>query len=527
MNPNQMNGNQPNYNGQPLNPSQEPQYAKPKKGKAGLVVGIIAAAAVVLIAAIGILFTKSFSRSPEKQLAKGMAIMAKEMKAYSGLVSEDIDFDALGKLRKKQPMHTNIDLSFTNPKGSGSIDNLSVEIDAISDAGKEQGKYDISVGTYGFDMEIGSIVADNNILYLNAPLVFKDDVYSIDLTNLGRDFNDSAWADFLETTLPEDSSYTWFRDSDGSSAADAKDALELGKIVEKYSKDMTGSIKYAVIREKREFPYGGTLAEYGGVQVTVGKDAYNDAVENMKEDILSSNFYANIIERYQASYGDNYKKELDNVIEQLFGIRFEQDAVLNFYLDKKGRIINISTPEDIAVSSRYADVDSIAVDIDFGGDARALDSVEGGIYIQSGGEILYLGISRTAHITEDFYKEDLTVRIQSNEDDDDITFYYGNDWGYSDKSYDMVISLEASGSTMSLTADGRYEDIVKGEQYTFRVDNAALAIDDEKLLLMSGVISVEPAGSGKIEVPQNAVDLLKMSEEEIMTAFYQAAYSLY
>lgn len=542
LNGNPTGGYQPNYNGQPMNPNyamngyqpnytmqQAVPYAQPKKRKTGLIVGISVAAALVVAVAAGVVLSKPlFGGGAKQQLAKGMLNMTKEMEAYSGSISKEIDINALQKLTFQKPMHTNIDLSFTDPSASGSFDNVSLEIDSISDIKNKRGKYDVNLGTYGFDMELGSIVADNDTLYISSPLLFKEDVYSLDVTNLGRDFNNSAWAELFDTTLPEDTTYALFDYETDSAGTDTADVTELGKIIRKYSQDTQGAFKYTVIKEKREFPYGGALAEFGGVQVTADKDVVNASVENVKNDILSSDFYADYLERYRTMYGsgfDEYKKEFDTAIEQIFGMRYEQDPVLNFYLDKKGRIINISTPEDIVVSSQYTDVDSIAVDIDFGGDERTLDSIEGGIYMQAGGEILYLGISRTAYVTEDFYDEDLTIRLQSDSSEDDITFYYGNDWGYDDKTYDMTISIEASGETLSLTADGSLEDVVKGEQYTFRVDNAALTMDDEELLLMRGVVSMEPAEDSKVDVPENAIDILKMSREDIMGALYKALYS--
>lgn len=542
VNGNPTGGYQPNYNGQPVNPNyamngyqpnytmqQAVPYAQPKKRKTGLIIGISVAAVLVVAVSAGVVLSKSlFGGGAKQQLAKGMLNMTKEMEAYSGSISKEIDIDALQKLTFQKPMHTNIDLSFTDPSASGSFDNISLEIDSISDIKNKRGKYDVNLGTYGFDMELGSIVADNNTLYISSPLLFKEDVYSLDVTNLGRDFNNSAWAELFDTTLPEDTTYALFDYETDSAGTDAADVTELGKIIRKYSQDTQGAFKYTVIKEKREFPYGGALAEFGGVQVTADKDAVNASIESVKNDILSSDFYADYLERYRTMYGsgfDEYKKEFDTAIEQIFGMRYEQDPVLNFYLDKKGRIINISTPEDIVVSSQYTDVDSIAVDIDFGGDERTLDSIEGGIYMQAGGEILYLGISRTAYVTEDFYNEDLTIRLQSDSSEDDITFYYGNDWGYDDKTYDMTISIEASGETLALTADGSLEDVVKGERYTFRVDNAALTMDDEELLLMRGVVSMEPAEDSKVDVPENAIDILKMSREDISEALYKALYS--
>ena len=120
---------------------------------------------------------------------------------------------------------------------------------------------------------------------------------------------------------------------------------------------------------------------------------------------------------------------MDKVIEYMFDVYFEQDIVLDFYLDKKGRIVNISTPEDIAVYGEYSNMDSIAVDIDFSGSERTLDFIDGGIYMQADDEIVFLGISRKAAVTDEYYTEDLTFSFQEDNSDEEITLWYTNEWG--------------------------------------------------------------------------------------------------
>ena len=66
----------------------------------------------------------------------------------------------------------------------------------------------------------------------------------------------------------------------------------------------------------------------------------------------------------------------------------------------------------MAVSGEYSGVDSVAVDIDFSGSERALDLIDGGVYLQAGEEIIFMGISRDAEITDEYYSEDLTFSIQ-------------------------------------------------------------------------------------------------------------------
>lgn len=508
-------------------PVQGAPAAKPKKNKAGLVVGILCAAAVVIVIAIGILVTKSLfgGGGPQKQLAKGIANMAKEMAAYQSSVAEDIGLDAINQLKDTKPVNTRVDFSFTDPSATSGITSIDIKVDGVTDYKKKMAEYGLSVGAYGFSMNVGSIVAADNILYLSVPMVLQNDVYSLDLTNLGENFNNSAWSSLMDETLPEDYSLTLFGDQKTDGVESAVES-ELRDILDRQGRTTADSVKFETIKQKKAFTFNDTSAEYGGVRVTMDKDAYNGSMETLRDDILTSDFYKDFMNGYQSTYAgdfDEFKEDMDYVIEQLFGLRFEQDIVLDFYLDQKGRIVNISTPEDIALSGQDMDVDSLAVDISFSGTERTLDSIEGGVYVQSGDAILYMGISRTADITDEYYSENLTLTMQESNSDDEITFWYANKWGYGDQTFDMKMSIEVPGTSMGISADGGYTDIVKGESYTFQINHGALTIDGEDLLLLTGSIGIEPTENA-IEVPENAIDVLEMSESDIEDLFYDMLY---
>lgn len=513
---------------QPAPPVQGAPTPKPKKKKTGLIAGLLCAAAVVIVIGVGVLLVKSlFGDNAKNQLAKGFAIMTKEMAAYQNSVAEDIGFAELNELKKTKPMHTNVDLSFTDPESSGTFSNIGVEIDGVMDYTKKMAEYDLSLGTYGIEMSVGKVVAADNTLYLSAPIIFQDQVYSLNLTNLGRDFNKSAWSEVINETLPEDYSLTLFEDIDVTeSMKKAGEMGELYALFQKQGKVIAGATKMETLKEKREFSFDGDFAEYGGVQVTVDKDAYNQAMETLCNDILNSNYYAEFMRGYETTFRgdfDEIKEEMDSVIEHIFGTRFEQDIVLNFYLDRKGRIVNISTPEDLAVSSEYTDLDYLAVDIEFSGTERALDCIEGGVYLQAGEEILYFGISRMAEITEESYEEDLTLILQDDRSSDEIAFWYTGSWGYEDQSYEIQMQMDTPDSSLALNADGAYTDVEKGVRYTVQIDNAAIAIDGEDLLLMTGSMSVEPA-ENQIEVPEKSTNVLEMSEGDITSLLYGIMY---
>ncbi len=509
-------------------PVQGAPASRPKKKKTGLIAGLLCAAAVVIAIGVSVLLVKSlFGDNAKNQLARGFANMTKEMAAYQNSVAEDIGFVELNKLKKTKPMHTNIDLSFTDPQSSGTFSNVGVEIDAVTDYSKKMAEYDLSLGTYGIEMSVGKVVAADNTLYLSVPIIFQDQVYSLDLTNLGRDFNKSAWSKIINETLPEDYSLTLFEDTDVTeSIKNAGEMGELYTLFQKQGKVIASATKIETLKEKRELSLDEDFVEYGGVQVTVDKDAYNQAMETLCDDILNSNYYAEFMRGYETTFRgdfDELKEQMDSAIEHIFGTRFEQDIVLDFYLDKKGRIVNISTPEDLEISSEYTNLDYLSVDITFSGTERALDCIEGGVYLQAGEEILYFGISRMAEITEDSYIEDLTFVLQDNRSSDEITFGYTGSWGYEDQSYEMQMEMNTPESSLGLSANGAYTNIEKGERYTIEIDNAAITIDGEDLLLMTGSMSTEPA-ENQIEVPEKSTNVLEMSEGDITSLLYGTLY---
>lgn len=530
----QPGNGQPGMNPMGFGPMQVPPpvqgapAGKPRKNGAGIIVGILCAAAVVIVIAIGVLAVRSFlGGNPQKQLAMGIQNMEKEMEAYQSKIAESIGWTKLNERIVTQPVHTNFDFSFTDPNSTSSITNVAIKLDGVTDYGNKMAEYGVDVGAYGFSMNVANIVEVDNTLYFSVPMVFEDEVYSIELTNLGNDFNNSAWSSFLDETLPEDYALTLFEDvsrkEDSGESGAGNGFLE---IFQRKSGVDTDFMEIEALRQKREFTFDGITAEYSGVRVTIDREVYNEAVEEMRDSFLESDFYMDYLTNYQMAYADDFdafKEELDQIVEHVFGIRFEQDVVYDFYFDKKGRIVNISTPEDVAVSGGDSDIESFAVDINFTGTERTLDSIEGGIYVKVGDEILCMGISRTASVTEEYYSENLTLCMQESSTDDEITFWYANEWGFGDQSFDLQMSFDGPDWSLGVRADGAFTDVVKGESCTLQINHGALSIDGEDMLLMTGSIEVEPTDE-TIEVPENAIDLLKMSERDIEELIYGALY---
>lgn len=222
-----------------------------------------------------------------------------------------------------------------------------------------------------------------------------------------------------------------------------------------------------------------------------------------------------------ASEAARLKEAFDALIEGATGVRFRTDYVLDYYFDQKGRIVNISSPVDMETEDGAV----LAMNLSFLGEERVLDVIEGGIYVKHGEKIKYFGMERNAEVTDAFYNEDVTLLIQTDNHNQDMTFSYANDFDKEAMSYDMELMVDIPDGKLELEADGEFTDIVKGEGYTFRVNNSSLKVDDEELCYLSAVVELEPADEDP-EIPKDSVDLLEMSMQDIQKMVYEALASI-
>lgn len=483
-----------------------------KKNRTGLVLGIIAAVIVLAAAAAAVFFAgRAFGRKPELKLKLGFANMASEVAQYGSSLSEKIDFGAIKELKKTGTMHTNADISVTVT--GDETTNVSFDIDSLRNESAKKASYDIGIGMYGFKIPFAEAAITSDTLYVSLPPLLKD-TYRVGLTKLGEEFNNSEWAELLDTQLPDDYAVDFFKQSGNNKEA----SNELLEIFHKSGASIKENMVIQNLKEKKD--------GCAGVRVTVPKDASNRCMEEYRENIFASDFYEMYIDGLMeragsADEGERLKDLSDEFIEGITAMRLRTDYVLDFYFDKKGRIVNISTPKDMETEDGIL----IAVDISFTGEERVLDTIEGGIYAKNGDEITYLGVERSAKVSETSYSEDVKLLYQTDNHDKDMTFSYVNDFGKEALSFDMELYVKASDGELRFTADGEFADIVKGEGFTFRLNNASLASDGEEKCYLSAVVELAPSDK-EPEIPSDGVDLLQMSTAEIQKMAGEALGSI-
>ncbi len=517
--PQQSFGIQPSYQspvpGTPMNggaiPNGNMQYQKPKKNKAGLVIAIIAALVVVAIVLVIYMISKGglFGSKPEKMLQKGVENMTTEMTSYSTDIAEEIGLSELKELFEEEAAHTNVNFVVSSPEYDG-IENIGIEVDAITDKKNKQAKYSLSFGQSGMDISLGDIIAADNKLFLSIPLLFEE-VYSVDVTNLGEDFNASAWAEYFETELPQDYGFELF-----AKTTEDEYSTELTEIVEKY-KDLTDDIvTYSINKEAKEINVNDELGSYTGITITYNKDELNELIKGFKDDFMDSEYYNAVLDQYSAMYSaeqaTEYQDMYNEIWETILGIEFEQDFDINVYFDKNGRIVNICTNDMVEVSG--TDVTGLSMDFTFKGAERTMDDIEGSLGIETEEGISTILVNRFGTSDEENYIEYIDVMFYDISEGNEVGFTYENFWDKEDNSFDMSISIDVDGEELYLDATGYYKDITSGESYTIQVDNATFGLDDTELLNMTGAIISETTDE-EIEVPKDAIDILDMDKSEI------------
>lgn len=516
---------QQNYSyGQQPQPNPAMQYQQPKKGKAGIIIGIIAAlAAVLIIGIVAVAVRNLSSKNPEDMLKAGMDNISEEMKAYTTSISDKIDFKALSERISEQPSHVNLDASFSLP--SEDIENVSVELDGVSDAKNKQGNCSISAGTAGFNMSIADITVDDTVIYLNIPML-SDDVYSLDFATFVEDYNNSAWRELIGEEMPEDYSEAILEGvTSGADLSELEQEL-IDKLSQRVS-EIKETIQYAKLKEKKEFEVRGKTAQCSGITITIAKDDANAFLAGIKNDIMESDYYLETIEKSFADYVDedadydSYKDEIDEVTETLLGMQLDEDLVINLYFDKEGRILQIMC-DRADMSGDYGYFEFTA---DFEGEERTLDDVSIDIIFGSDdGEELGISLTRTAEVTDENYSDNIGIDFYSDDSDDDLELNFWNDWTYSDNSFDFGITMDVGYDSFGITGNGAFTDITKGEGYMLDFDNLTVSAGGDELI-MTGSLSVEPF-DGDIEIPENSVKVFDMTQDDIYGLIYDALYDI-
>ena len=466
-------------------------------------IGIIAGVVVVLLIA-GISAALIVLNQPKVRLARGISKMSKELTAYSSPAAKQINKSLLQKNTMNGPYTLKIDMTATFPEND-TLSMLNMDLEAGCDNEVRQANIDFNLGAYQMNLVNGTIMVDDNTMYVSIPKLLGD-TYRLQLDTLGADYNASAWKDQLGFKVDQDVSIDFFTRED----ADYTDMEELMDALSEDAQTLKDTIVVQKASDKASIKTSNKSMQCSGVNIMIPKDAMNVFLNSFQEKFMASSMYqqsiTKLIEQSSIAYllEDDIRELVDGQVEDVLDIRCMNDISLNLYMDSKGRIVRIMTPQ--------------ATD-------RTLDVIEAACKLNTVNGTETYSISRDASVTDEEYKEDLTLDVVGTDNMTALTMRYKNTWKLDTLAFDGRIELESGDEKYKLSADGSYKDIVEGQSYTLDLDTASLEVDDKALMRIAGTFGIEQ-GMGEVEIPQDSVDLMQMDSTSIYQMFYQMLTAL-
>lgn len=485
-------------------------------------IGIIAGVVVVLLIT-GISAALIVLNQPKVRLERGISKMSKELAAYSNPAAKQINRSLLQENTMKEPYTLKIDMTATFPEND-TLSMLNMDLEAGCDNEVRQANIDFNLGAYQMNLVNGTIMVDDNTMYVNVPKLLND-TYRLQLDTLGADYNASAWKDQLGFKVDSDVSIDFFTRED----ADYTDMEELMDALSEDAQTLKDTIVVQKASDKASIKTSNKSMQCSGVNITIPKDAMNVFLNSFQEKFMASSMYqqgiTKLIEQSSIAYllEDDIRELVDGQVEDALDIRCMNDISLNLYMDSKGRIVRIMTPQ--AIECKDSQIKSMELSADLAGTDRTLDVIEAACKLNTVNGTETYSISRDASVTDEEYKEDLTLDVVGTDNMTALTMRYKNTWKLDTLAFDGRIELESGDEKYKLSADGSYKDIVEGQSYTLDLDTASLEVDDKALMRIAGTFGIEQ-GMGEVEIPQDSIDLMQMDSTSIYQMFYQMLTSL-
>lgn len=483
-----------------------------------IITGIVAVVAVVGIIAAAVILNQ-----PRVRLARGISRMTKELAAYNSPVSKQINYTLLQENTINAPHTVKADMTATFPQ-SDVIDNLNLSVQIGMDRNNRLADMDFSAGTYRVNLVNGNIMVDDNTMYISTPKLLED-IYSLRLDTLGADYNKSAWKDALGLDIDPDTSCDLFVQQE----ADYTNVNELMQALSPAVETLEDSIVIQKAPDKVSVKAKNKSMQCSGISIMIPQEAANVFLTDFQQKFMASSMYQQkimeIIEQSSITHllEDDIRSFVDGKTDDILGVRCMSDVSVNLYMDSKGRIVRIETPQ--AVEFKDSKIKSIELSADFTGEDRALDVISAQYKLNTVNGIKVFTVGRDASVTDEEYHENITFDIVGIDNTTALTMNYTNTWDLDTLAFDGALEFRLPRNTYKISADGSYQDIVEGKSYMLDLDTASFEINDEALFRVAGTISEEP-GMEETEIPQSSVDLMQMDSTDIYNMFYKMLVSL-
>ena len=445
----------------------KPESPKKRKGIKIAIISVVAA--LVIIAALVVVYFVFLRKTPKEAVKDAMENTAKELETnnVAGMVgADDIDVDEL-----------DVKSEFTIDKISGQdqLNGSSFTLDAITS--DNNFKLGTSATLAGETVNADFIMVGQTI-YMACPDLFTK-TFSFDMNSVMEELNGK-----------------------GAGAGGSVDSEALKKMIEEDLKPATDKLAESIVYErvgKDEFTNAnGKNVKADHYTITITKDAvdeFSQALVDFLNKYMDSNLSDDMMDEMGAS--KDQLKQMIGTLPSMISAIMTKDIVANVYVDGD-KLIHVDCDYDLAAAGV-----KLSFVTDYMGDGNVTSDAVTKIALTYGTDVNVEFKSESKTDTSDdkiSTNRDYTLSATSNGESQAFT---GNSvFDYDKKSGQMSgsFSLDVQGESIKAAFEGVLTDISKGKSFSINDAKLTVTVSGEDVLQCSGSIKVAE-NDNKIEAP--------------------------
>lgn len=488
-----QNNNNPYYHNpyQPQNNSGMQMtypYNPPEKNKGfGVKIAVGIVCALVVLIGIGVGALAYYRNSPSYKVDKGLQNLAQEIAQTKNPLAEKIGIEDILVMMQEEGSHVETKLNVpVDVSGVGRI-TIGVDTDFHKDVPGKELSADTSFSVMNWDVAHLNIYANDEVFCFSMPELLIEDMY-IDNENVVSQYNDSIWSDIFSRSDMEDFSIELFPDADESVSM-----RDLGNttIMENFQDD------FNALRD-------------GMIIGKAGTGLYRVTFPAKETDRL----FKNILEKYAKMYGGaevlqelkRYKKLVDS------------DVSLLLEIDRSNRIESIMLESPIEMLDGKV---TFAGELFFLGEKRSIDMIQGKMAVNG-----VDGRSREVLWQIQMASDNIVYRVDTDlkwtEEEETIgKMKFVVDCDAVNDEFEMTFSSKDELDDIEFVLEGSVDDIDKGESVAFHLDQAAVSLNGEELIKVTGNVSIESLTKSVNQSVEPETAFFEMTYMDLMIILYR------
>lgn len=457
---------------------------------------------------------------PEVKIFQMTKQLKKELREYENPFFEELQPLEIYKNRQEVAYENQVKLNISSPAFKTDIlstdtftmDQASLSYNGIYDNQEKCMQGIFSLGIANFDVLDGVLFVDDARAYLALPNMLKD-VYFVDLKHIGKDYNGSEIAGFVQLDMPKEMSIQPFSNT---KAQDWDEIEKYKKELLLHAKNLKSYVSLEKSHKKVTIQRGDKSVTGRALTIRIQPHAINDMLKYIDVVCVKSELY-----KTQVKHLFLRKQDKEFFEKDILCATYTEDVMINLYLDNKNHLVRVETDSPLLIGEEQ---DKVYFSVDFTGEKNSLSTIVG--TVNTNGERGKQDYSFTLHTSNEdqLFENQFDVLNQNG-----IVFSYHDSWDSYNKNLNMNVVTRADQFERQVELKGDFEKIESGKGYLFHIANLNMKTDGTEDFRAAGEIYQFPASKSNLDHMDldvsDAKNLFSLTKLDLFSMVYESLKS--